>query len=133
MVNEKIAWQNIAKRYQCVAKNLCRDEAGDGVRQIAHMADQPVRLQLGHRDVGIAEIDPDHRDVGAPGDPDVGAGIADHDRAGQPAAGTGHRLAQERRIRLGDPERVLAADGGKARRQVEPVEQIGRASCRERV
>ena len=87
------------------------------------MADQPVRLQLGNRHIGVAEFDPDHGNAGAPGDADVSAGVADHDGGRERPAGPGHGLLQDRRIGLCDPKRVRAADRGEPPAEVELVEQ----------
>ena len=60
-----------------------------GARQLPHMMDQPVRFQLCDWHLGIAKADADHRNSGAAGDPDVVAGIADHDARGDRAGGRG--------------------------------------------
>jgi hypothetical protein len=57
-------------------------KACDGGWQVAHMADQPVRLEFCDGNIGIAKFDPDDGNTGAAGDPDVRSGIADHDGGG---------------------------------------------------
>lgn len=44
-----------------------------GRRELVEMRDHPVRLELLHRDVGIAEVDRDHRHVRRAGGHDVRA------------------------------------------------------------
>ena len=63
-----------------------------------------------------------HR-FGAARNPDIGSGVADHDRRGKRAAGARDGLAQDGRIGLGDAERIGAANRRKPRTQSEPVEQ----------
>ena len=87
------------------------------------MRDDPVGREFGDRPVGIAEIDRDHRNPGGAGGVDVGDGIADHDRVVEPAAGLGDRLDQRRRIGLGDPEGVLAADEAESAGDAERAQQ----------
>src|SRR5260221_4115985 len=42
-----------------------RHQALDRSRQIAHLADYPIGLEIGDRDFGIAKFDPDHGNAGA--------------------------------------------------------------------
>src|SRR5262249_51194808 len=95
----------------------------DRVRQILHVPDQPVRLKVGNRYVGIAERDPYYWDAGPPRGPDIGSGIADHDRGRGMAAGPGNGLVQDSRVGLGHPEGVRAADRREAGGQAQPFEQ----------
>src|SRR5260221_14355098 len=46
-----------------------RHQALDRSRQIAHLADYPIGLEIGDRYFGIAKFDPDHGNAGAAGDP----------------------------------------------------------------
>src|SRR5690348_12451981 len=82
--------------------------------QITHVMDQPVRLELGNRYVGIAEADADHRNSGSASDANVGAGVADHDGRADLAARARNRLSQDRGVRFRHAERIGAADRGKA-------------------
>ena len=70
------------------------------MRQFTEMADQAVGVELPDRYLGIAEFDPDHRNPGAAGYPNVRASVADHDRGGEGPAGPRHRLPQDGRIGL---------------------------------
>ena len=91
--------------------------------KLAHVMDDPVGSEVLDGNFGVAERDADDGNPGATGDPDIRAGIAHHDRGGYLPAGAGHGLAQDAGVRLGNPERIGAANGGKSRAQVQPVQQ----------
>ena len=65
--------------------------------------------------LAVAEIDRDHRNSRGARGRNIGAGIPDHDRVPDVAAGGPDGPPQDFRIGLLDAERVLAADRGKAR------------------
>src|ERR1043166_7267155 len=111
------------QRLRCRRRALSRPERGDRARQLAEMADHPVGLEQRRRHVGIAEVDRDHRHTRRPSDRHVGGGIPDHHGAGEVAARARDGLAQQFRVGLCDPERVLAADRGKAAGKPEPLQQ----------
>src|SRR5260370_6836415 len=50
-----------------------RHQALDRSRQIAHLADYPIGLEIGDRYFGIAKFDPDHGNAGAAGAPRIPA------------------------------------------------------------
>ena len=85
-------------------------KGGAGGLEFVEVRNHPVRAELGHRDVGIAEIDCDHRQARSAGGLDVGNRVADHDRPVAHPAGGRDRAEQGLRIGLADAERVLAAD-----------------------
>ena len=92
------------------------------------MADYAVRIELGHRTIAVTEIDGDHRDTGRARGPDIGGGIADHDRIAQVTAGYRDSAAQYLRVRLLHPKSILPADGGEPVGQFELLEQQYRQS-----
>src|SRR5258708_11512657 len=56
-----------------------RHQALDRSRQIAHLADYPIGLEIGDRYFGIAKFDPDHGNAGAAGGtPNPGAAPPPH-------------------------------------------------------
>ena len=106
----------------------CRNEGGAGGLEFVEVRDHPVRAKLGHGDVGIAEIDCDHRKAGSAGGLDVGDRVADHDRPVAHPAGRRDRAEQGLRIGLADAERVLAADEGEPFRHAQLLhEELRRA------
>src|SRR5213593_1740669 len=124
MVNAAMYGLAYALKTKCLGRrwgNL--DETVHCRWQLAHMADQPIRLEFRDRNIGVAKFDPDDGDGRPPGDADVRAGVPDHDGRGQLPAGARHRLLQDDGIGLGDAERVGAADRGKSAAQAELVEQ----------
>src|SRR5258708_19398355 len=50
-----------------------RHQALDRSRQIAHLADYPIGLEIGDRYFGIAKFDPDHGNAGAAGAAEIPA------------------------------------------------------------
>src|SRR4051794_2928923 len=76
--------------------------------KLPHVVDQAVWLEIRNRNVGISEFDPDDGNAGAPRNPDVRAGIANHDRRGEMASGACDGLLQYRRIGLRNSERIGA-------------------------
>src|SRR5258707_14765477 len=63
-----------------------RHQALDRSRQIAHLADYPIGLEIGDRYFGIAKFDPDHGNAGAAGDTPIPAGGAPPDPPRPPSA-----------------------------------------------
>src|SRR6185295_15400739 len=90
------------------------------------MADQPVRIELGRRNLGVAEIDRDHRDAGVARGCDIGHRVADHDGARDVAAGAFEGAAQNFRVGLLHAERVLPDDRGEAPAHSERIEHAHR-------
>src|SRR5690606_5685110 len=84
-------------------------------RQLVEMRDDARGREGAHVKVGIAEIDGHDRDAGGLGRVDVGARIADHDRARRVAAGAADGFGEMARVGLAEGEGVGAADGGEAR------------------
>src|SRR5260370_26879523 len=62
-----------------------RHQALDRSRQIAHLADYPIGLEIGDRYFGIAKFDPDHGNAGAAGDAPIPGGGAHPDSCRHPS------------------------------------------------
>ena len=95
------------------ARSACQ-ELENGCGKVCKSADYPVGGKLGRRDLGIAEVDCDDRDIGSAGGGDIGAGISHHDRPTYVSTGSFDRAAQNLRIGFRNAEGVWAANGCKA-------------------
>src|SRR5512141_3089402 len=90
-------------------------EALDRRRQLAHVIDQSIGLEISDGNFGVSEFDADYGNAGAARDADIRSGIADHDRGGELSARARDRLPQYGGVGLRNAESVRAANCGKSR------------------
>src|SRR5688500_15917334 len=90
------------------------------------MVDDPVRPELVHRNIGIAEGHCDGRDAGGLGGGYVVNRVAYHDGPSRVAASLVDRERQMARVRLEIGEAVAAADGGEAVRHAKALQELDR-------
>src|ERR1044072_5742006 len=100
MVNAIYGVRKISYQNQYVKSSPSSQQAFHGARQLAHMADQTVGLEVRDRNIGIAEFNADHRDAGAR-----------------------HGLLQDGWVWFCDAKRIGSADRGESRTQSKLVEQ----------